>query len=56
MEKHISEVLSGESLTQDVFSSRGLLLLKAGTVLNPNLKTLLRKHCVTKVMVKGGAI
>lgn len=54
MEKHIGETLSGEIIASDVFNERGVLLLKAGTALNNNLKSLLRKHHVTMVLIQGG--
>jgi hypothetical protein len=56
MERNIGEVVSGEQLVRDVFTAKGVLLLAAGTILNQNLKSLLLKHRVTTVMVKGGLL
>lgn len=51
MEKHINEVISGDRLTRDVVSEKGLMLLKRDTELTKNLKTLLIKHSVSRVWV-----
>jgi len=51
LEKHINEVILGDRLARDVVSKKGLLLLKKGTEITRNLKTLLTKHSVSRVWI-----
>lgn len=45
------EAISGEILGRDLYTNAGVLLLKKGSKLTPNLKKRIRNHCIEKIFV-----
>lgn len=51
LEINAREVISGEILARDLYNQAGILLLKRGSKITPNMKRRIKNHCVEKMFV-----